>query len=286
MLIEYIIATFLCFINDLILEDFVWENYERVLRQQAIMFTVFIAAIGTLFGSFLNVVITRLPEKGKFLSESRSYCLSCGTTLKWYDLLPVVNWFILLGKCRTCKAHISLRYPLVELMGALLAASAIWWFDFSLFSVIVYAVTMILLAIAVIDFRTTEIPDSLHIALIPFAIASLWLMPDVTILSHIIGIVTIALPMLLLSMAVPGAFGGGDIKLMFVCGLLLGWQLTLLAFFIALLLGGSYAIYLMISKKRKRGEHMVFGPALCAGVALSLYFGSYIIDLYLGLFMY
>jgi len=285
-LIKYIHDHIFIFYQEFNLDGFVWENYERVLHQQAIMFTIFTAVIGTMFGSFLNVIITRLPEKGKFLSESRSYCLSCGTTLKWYDLLPVVSWFILLGKCRTCKARISFRYPLVELMGALLAASAVWRFGFNLFSVIVYAVTMILLAIAVIDFKTTEIPDSLHIALLPFAIASVWLMPDVTILSHVIGIVTVALPMLLLSMVIPGAFGGGDIKLMFVCGLLLGWQLTLLAFFIALLLGGSYAIYLMLSGKRKRGEHMVFGPALCAGVALSLYFGSYIIDLYLGLFMY
>ena len=139
-LIKYIHDHIFIFYQEFNLDGFVWENYERVLHQQAIMFTIFTAVIGTMFGSFLNVIITRLPEKGKFLSESRSYCLSCGTTLKWYDLLPVVSWFILLGKCRTCKARISFRYPLVELMGALLAASAVWRFGFNLFSVIVYAV--------------------------------------------------------------------------------------------------------------------------------------------------
>ena len=95
---------------------------------------------------------------------------------------------------------------------------------------------------------------------------------------------SVALPMLLLSLFIPGAFGGGDIKLMAVCGFLLGWQLTLIAFFIALLLGGGIAIYLLLSGKRNRGEHMVFGPALCIGVALSLYFGKEILDYYLGFF--
>jgi len=171
-------------------------------------------------------------------------------------------------------------------MGALLAISSVWYFGLDWFALVIYAVTMILLAIAVIDFNTSEIPDSLHIALLPFAITSIWLLPDVSVLSHIIGLFTIALPMLLLSMFISGAFGGGDIKLMAVCGLMLGWQLILLAFFIALLLGGSYAIYLMLSGKRKRGEHMVFGPALCTGVAISLYFGSDIINWYLSQFFF
>jgi len=91
--------------------------------------------------------------------------------------------------------------------------------------------------------------------------------------------------MLLLTLVIPGAFGGGDIKLIAVCGFLLGWQQTLLAFFIALLLGGSYAIYLMLSGKRKRGEHMVFGPAICVGIAVSIYFGRIILDFYLQFFM-
>jgi len=265
------------------LADFVWENYERVLRTQAILFAVFFAFIGILFGSFINVIITRLPEKGKFLSASRSICPDCGHLIRWYDLFPVLSYIILLGRCRDCKARISPRYPFVELMGAILAAAAFWCFGLSFFALAVYGVTLILLAIAFIDFNTSEIPDSLWIALIPFAIASVWLMPGVTWLSHIIGIFTIALPMLLLSLFIQGAFGGGDIKLMAVCGLFLGWRLTLVAFFIALVFGGCYAAFLMLSGRRKRGEHMVFGPALCLGVAISIYFGNELIEYYLSL---
>ena len=248
------------------------------------MFYIFFAVIGTLFGSFLNVVISRLPEKGKFLSESRSKCPACGHVIRWYDLFPVLSWLFLMGKCRDCKASISPRYPLVEAAGALLVVASIWRFGFTLSAIQIYAVTMILLAIAVIDFNTSEIPDSLIIALIPCSIASIWLQPEITLLSHIIGFFSVALPLLILTLIIPGAFGGGDIKLLAVCGFMLGWQLTLLSFFIALLLGGSYAIYLMLSGKRKRGEHMVFGPAICIGIAVSIYFGRIILDFYLQFF--
>ena len=251
-----------------------------------IIIYVFSTMTGSLFGSFLNVVITRLPVKGKFFSEARSQCPECKHTIRWYDLIPVFSWIFLLGRCRDCKARISVRYPLVEAAGALLAVVSLWHFGLEPAAVLVYAVTMVLLAIALIDFDTTEIPDPLIIALVPFAILSIWFLPNITLLSHAIGLVSIALPMLLLSLAIPGAFGGGDIKLMAVCGFMLGWQLSLVAFFIALLIGGSIAAYLMLSGKRKRGDHMVFGPALCIGIALSVYIGSEILELYQSLYRF
>jgi leader peptidase (prepilin peptidase)/N-methyltransferase len=266
------------------LSEFVWVEYERVLRQQAVMFCIFFAMLGTLFGSFINVIITRLPVKGKFLSESRSCCPQCGHVIRWFDLVPVLSWIILRGKCRDCKARISPRYPLVEATCALLAVTSIMRFGFTLTAIQVYGITIILLAIAAIDFNTTEIPNSLIIALIPFAVAAVWLIPEVTLLSHVIGFFCVALPLLLLTIIIPGAFGGGDIKLLAVCGFLLGWQMTLIAFFISLLLGGGFAVYLMLSGRRKRGEHMVFGPAICIGIAVSIYFGRNILDFYLQFF--
>ena len=242
----------------------------------------FAALVGACIGSFINVVILRLPEKGAFLSNKRSHCPECKAQIKPYNLIPVISYFILRGRCFSCKTRISPRYPLVELAGAAFAVICLFKFGLSLSAVLAFGVIMILLAIALIDYDTVEIPNSLVIALIPFAIASVWLMPDAAILSRIIGIFSVALPMLLTSLAISGAFGGGDIKLMAVCGFLLGWELTLLAFFIALLLCAPVAVYTMANSKRKRGQHIVFGPALCSGVVVSLFFGSEILNWYLG----
>jgi leader peptidase (prepilin peptidase)/N-methyltransferase len=276
------------------------------MNHELTIYYVFAAITGICIGSFINVVITRLPEKGKFLGSSRSECPSCGHIIRWYDLVPVLSYILLLGRCRDCKAFISPRYPIVELSGVLFAILSIYrfGFDFQVYinpaddyaityftsfdfaTILVFGVSMILLAVTFIDFKTSEIPDSLVIALTPFAVASVWLFPDVSLLSHVIGFLAVALPMFLTTIIVPGAFGGGDIKLMAVCGFLLGWELTVVAFFIAIILGGSTAIYLMASGRRKKGQHMVFGPSLCAGVVAAMYYGNEILNWYLSIFWF
>ena len=254
-------------------------NYEFI-----VLYPILII-IGVCIGSFLNVVISRLPVKGAFLSNKRSCCPVCNEPIKPYDLIPIISWIILKGRCRNCNAGISIRYPLIELTVAFLAVASYWRFGFTLATPVVFGVTTVLLAITVIDYDTSEIPDSLVIAVAVFAIAAIWCMKDVSLLERAIGLVVISVPLILISLAIKGAFGGGDIKLMAACGFLLGWQATLLAFFIALLIGGCYAIFMILSKKRERGAHMVFGPSICAGVAVSLFFGSEIISWYLQLFM-
>jgi len=245
----------------------------------------FLIIIGLCIGSFINVVISRLPIKGAFLGNKRSCCPFCEEPIKAYDLIPVLSWLMLLGKCRSCKARISVRYPLVELACAGLAVFSFWRFGLEYATIIAFGVTTVLLAISIIDLNTSEIPDSLIIAIGVFAIAAIWCFPEVRIIDRLIGLAAVSLPMLLITLAVNGAFGGGDIKLMAAAGFLLGWQSTILAFFIALILGGSYAIFLMLSGKRKRGEHMVFGPSICVGTAVSLFYGNEIIAWYLRVFM-
>jgi len=245
---------------------------------------IWIIVFGACIGSFLNVVIARLP-KGEFFSKVRSYCPDCGKTIRWFDLFPVISWLALKGRCRDCKARIPVRLPFVEAAGALLAAGCFWLYGFDIRSALAFGVVMILLAVSLIDLDTTEIPDSLIIALIPFAAVAVWGWQEIALTERVIGFFAISLPMLLISLVISGAFGGGDIKLIAVCGFLLGWQNALLAFFIALLLGGGYAIFLMASRRRGRKEHMVFGPALCAGIAIALIFGNEIIDFYIHLFI-
>ena len=249
---------------------------------EIIILTLFIAS-GACFGSFINAAALRYAKKESFV-KGRSKCPHCGKTLQWVELIPVLSWLFLLGRCRGCKARISLRYPLAEIACALPAALCFLRFGFTWMTPLAFAVCALLLAISLIDAATMEIPNGLVIALIPLAIAAIWARPDVTLLQRGIGFAAVSLPMLLLALLITDAFGGGDIKLMAVCGFLLGWQNTLLAFLIGLIGGGGYGIALIISGKRGKHKHMAFGPYLSFGVAAAMLYGDEIISVYLGLY--
>ncbi|MCL1819035.1 MAG: A24 family peptidase [Oscillospiraceae bacterium] len=144
------------------------------------------------------------------------------------------------------------------------------------------AVILILLAITVIDFRKMEIPDLLVVALVPFAVFAAF---DGRPLWHrILGFFIISVPMLVIALIIDSAFGGGDIKLIAVCGFMLGFDRVLLAMFIAILLGGTVAVALLALRKKEKGAHIPFGPYICVGVAAAMLFGDNIIGWYLGLF--
>ena len=253
------------------------------------VFTAYIftlaAITGACIGSFVNVVAYRLP-KGIFFADKYSHCPECRERLHARDLIPVLSWFLLGGRCRYCAAAIPRRYVIVEILCAVFAVCAVLRWGFVPYTAVVFCVIAVLVAIALIDRTAMMIPDTLNIALIPFAIAAVWLQcGGVTLFARAAGFFAVSLPMLLIALMIRGAFGGGDIKLMAVMGFFLGWQGILLAFFIALLTGGSYAIYLMMSGRAKRGDRMAFGPYLCTGLTVSIFYGTQIIRLYLSLFM-
>ena len=133
------------------------------------------------------------------------------------------------------------------------------------------------------DLDTMEIADGCSIAIVVLTAAGLFFMKDITIGQRLIGMVCISVPMLLLAIAVPGAFGGGDIKLMAAGGLFLGWRTVLASAIIGILLGGGYGIYLLASGKKGRKEQFAFGPFLCVGMILGLLFGNQMIDWYLAI---
>jgi leader peptidase (prepilin peptidase)/N-methyltransferase len=169
----------------------------------------------------------------------------------------------------------------VELACAGFAAAAYLRFGFAWQTPLAFFATVILLAVAMIDLDTMEIPDSLCAALGVLALLFM-LAEDGTPLSRrLLGMVAVSVPMLLLALIIKGAFGGGDIKLMAVCGFMLGLGPTVTAFFIAAVAGGLHAGYLLLSGKAKRGSHIAFGPHLCFGVAAALYFGADVLAWYL-----
>ena len=251
-----------------------------------IIITVIIGVLGACSASFINASALRRARDVSNI-KGRSMCPACGKTLSWFELLPIISWLILLGRCRGCKKPISPRYLLSELVCAGASVLVFVVYRIDLMTPLAFGVVVILLAVSLIDISTMEIPNGLIIALIPLAIAAIWISPEATLqdtlINRGIGFVAVSIPMFILAFLI-GGFGGGDIKLMAVCGLLLGWQGIVLAFFIGVVTGGLTAIIKLIRKKVKKGDQMVFGPHLCLGITAALLYGDDIISLYLGLF--
>jgi leader peptidase (prepilin peptidase)/N-methyltransferase len=139
-----------------------------------------------------------------------------------------------------------------------------------------------LLVITLIDADTMEIPNGLNVTLLVCGVLAIFVAPEVTLLGRFIGLVCVSVPLLIITLIIPGAFGGGDVKLMAAAGFLLGWQATLVATFIGILIGGAWGAYLLISGKKGAKAHFAFGPALCAGIAIALFFATPLINWYLG----
>ena len=247
-----------------------------------IFIIAFVFLFGICFGSFANVVIYRLPKKLS-IAKPPSACPSCGNQLSAMDLLPVLSWLLLRGRCRVCNKKISLRYPLVELLcGLLFASMVIYSPTLSAVPLIVFA--FILLVISFIDADTQEIPDGLVI--IGAVAGVVWVAcGGIVWWNALLGVVAGAAPLLIidricLAVLKKDGFGYGDVKLMAMVGLFLGWKLILMAFLFAFISGAAFAVYLMATGKAKRGAYMAFGPFLCIGTLLSFWFGEFLLDWY------
>ncbi len=142
---------------------------------------------------------------------------------------------------------------------------------------------LLITIITIIDIATMEIPNTFVIIAFVLGIISILTMPGTSLPSRILGMFVVSVPLLLITLLVPGAFGGGDIKLMAACGLFLGTKLTLLSFAFAVLTGGLYGIWLLVMKKKSGKEHFAFGPFLCLGMAAALFIGDRVWDWYAGL---
>ena len=244
---------------------------------------IFTFLFGSCIGSFLNVVIYRVPQKIS-IARGRSFCPTCRRTLRPIDMVPVLSWLCLKGRCHFCGSKISVRYPIVEALGGLFALLCAFALGYSRRALLAFAVLALLLAVALIDLDTLEIPNGLLVCLAGLAAVSFFIFPQVGLVSRLAGFWIVSLPMFLLTLAIPDCFGGGDMKLIAVCGFLLGWKQTLLAAFLALLTGGLYGVYLLLSHRANRKSHFAFGPFLAFGVGTALLYGGKILLGYLSLF--
>ena len=265
--------------------------------------------LGLCVGSFLNVIIERLPQ-GKDIVGGRSRCPSCGNVLAGRDLVPLLSFAFLKGRCRYCGKKISRQYPLVELATALLFASSI---HDSRFTIYVLLSTVFLVPIFVIDLKHGIIPDKLvfpavlltiiyQLSTIGYRIFNLYqnLKNDVgglgpyllqtaffknhawlelrPLLLTLLGSVVLYFAFCILHFAFRGrAMGGGDVKLAFLVGLIAGWPNMIVAVVASFVTGAVVSVILMLIGKRRFGETVPFGPFLVVGTYTALFWGDRIL---------
>ena len=249
---------------------------------------ILIGVIGLCVGSFLNVVIYRVPE-GMSLAKPDSHCPKCKYKLKWYDNIPVLSYILLGGKCRNCKAHISFRYTMVELVNMLLWLSCafLFWKQSIPLACIYMIALSVFICVFFIDLEHKVVFDRFQLILLALGIASIFFDKSCVWYSHLIGgsvgfAVFYLVAFLFEKMAKKEGLGGGDIKLAGVAGLLLGWERLILSLLLATL---PAAIVMLIAKRGKEGEdkEFPFAPFLVVGFTVALLFGEQIIGWYLSL---
>lgn len=282
---------------------------------------------GISIGSFLNVFLGRYnPDKDNFLSLSRtkgrSHCDSCGKTLRWFELIPLVSFFIQRGKCRSCKKGISSVDSIIELASGIIFISvplmlhkfSIFWFlqshwIFITSSIIWILVMLALISVIYVDTKFYVIPNVLNFSIFILAIAWVALLNIFTkvnsfnvsflhqysqvfpvfnnqLWNSIFGMAFGALFFFLIVYLSKGkGMGIGDVKLIGALGLLFGWPDILVIIMLAFIIGSIYSLALMLFKKKKFRDKVQFGPFISIGVILTFYFGFQLLALYFNIIM-
>ena len=240
--------------------------------------------LGLCVGSFLNVLVDRLPREESVI-QGRSYCESCKKELRWYDLIPLFSYISLKGKCRYCRISLSIYYPLVEFVtGIVFVSMVILTMDnFQLNQIITLAYNLFiassLIVIFFTDLKYGIIPDKIIFPSIAISIIYLFLNPQLSALP-ILSALGAFLFFLLLFLGTRGrGMGFGDVKLAIFMGIILGFPNIIVALYLAFLTGAIVGVIIILWKKeRLKGATMPFGPFLVFGTFLALVFGNYILE--------
>lgn len=250
-----------------------------------IIYIVFSFIFGAIIGSFLNVLVYRLPNKMSIISPS-SHCFSCNHPIKWYDNIPILSYIILGGKCRHCKSKYSPMYMIVELLTAVLFTLTYLKFRFNITTIFVFIIISCFIVIFLIDLKHLEIPDSQVVIILLVSIASFFVKNQAYMINYkdkLYSIIFVLLVVLIClvteKLLKKEILGFGDIKLFLVVGLFTGIVHLLLGIFIASVI--ALVIELLIN--RNKHKLIPFGPYLTASFLIVIFFGSDIINWYISL---
>ena len=291
----------------------------ELISESATVFIVVVFAFTLLIGSFLNVVIHRLPimmerewreqadelaktpaeheiPEGRFdLVAPRSRCPSCGALITAWQNIPVISYLFLKGRCAECKTSISVRYPLVELMTALLAATVAWHFGAGWEALMAIALTIALVAIAMIDADTQLIPDSIVLPLMWLGLAmslfspmagaqTLFIAPTDAIVGAMAGYLSLWSVFWLFKLATgKDGMGYGDFKLLAALGAWLGWQQLPIIIMMSAIVGAAINITMIVARGKDRSIPIPFGPYLATAGWITMIWGEKIMNTYIDL---
>ncbi len=287
------------------------------LSQSPVLFTGVCFVLGLIIGSFLNVVIYRVPKmlerdwraqceelagrepvkEPKFnLIAPRSACPACNTPIKAIHNIPVVSWLLLKGKCATCAAKISVRYPIVEFLTGAGFALVAWRFGYTLECGAALVLTAFLIALTGIDFDTQLLPDNMTLPLVWMGLLlSLWapvwaagaepIDPRTSIIGAVAGYLSLwSVYHLFKRLTGKEGMGYGDFKLFAALGAWLGWKMLLPIILFAALVGAIVGIVMLTRQGKDRATPIAFGPFLAVAGWLALLVGHDVVEKYLGLF--
>jgi leader peptidase (prepilin peptidase)/N-methyltransferase len=295
--------------------NFLFASFETVTGLPAFLGYIFTFAFGAIVGSFLNVVIHRVPNEESIVFPN-SACPKCKNPIKPYDNLPILSWLILGGKCRNCKEKISPRYPAVEFLTAMLFVLTFWAVGFNAFLPVCLIFVATMVSLIFIDAEHMILPDVINFPLLALALLVRIIYPIFfgaeyfADLKHYPLTAMSNLPLWLVSLigAILGglvgggflwlvgeawkrlrgveAMGLGDVKMMFAVGALLGWRLTLLSIFLGAFSGAIIGVAVVSRQKEKDMQTQIpFGIFLGIGSIIALLFGEQMIGWYLRTFI-
>lgn len=282
----------------------------NLIQESPYLLITLSALFGLLVGSFLNVVVYRLPlmmerrwqaesrmmleldevEQPSFnLVVPRSACPHCQHQIRWYENIPVISWLVLHGRCSQCKQPISKRYPLVELTAAVMAATCACLLPASGWLLACIGFSWLLLALALIDFDTTLLPDSLTLPLLwAGLLLSAFHISPVSLFDSVIGasagyLILWSVYWLFKLLTGKEGMGHGDFKLLAALGAWLGWQYLPLVILLSSLVGAVVGGLLLATKAIQRDQGIPFGPYLAAAGWIALLWGEFLLNQWLQL---
>jgi len=240
---------------------------------------IIFSVAGLIIGSFANVIIYRLPRKISIISPF-SFCTNCKSRLRFFDNIPVLSYLLLKGRCRQCKEKIPIRYPIVEIIIAILFFLNFYYFSISLLCLSGIILSTVLVIVSFIDMELEVIPNAL---VLPFTLIGMIISISMDVRRWWIPIAYCAgtfVFMLIINLLYPKGMGMGDVKLSMMAGAFLSNK-VIPGLFVGFLIGSVFGIILIAIKKKKLKQSIPFGPFISMGCIVALFYGDKIINWYL-----